>query len=293
MVLVISGIPGFSAPGILQADTGPVAPRNSNDTGQLKREKFSQKSLPDIPSFSPDCSTDRSFCARSNNPNFRAGENLVWKVTYLGLTAGYLRARVVKSELKGRSVFKLVLTAKSSGAMSWMYDIQDKLVSFMDVRGLFSWGYNYFQNHNAEKEVEKVRYYQQQGFFVHNEGSRGELPAYTQDALSAVYYLRTQNLVVGEKYSFPLQVGEDTGRMILKVKKVDKIATYSGWKDAYLVETILETKNVNKEAAEKVENLKIWLSKDERKVPYQIDVDAYFGSLYAYLQEYQPGLSGD
>lgn len=242
-----------------------------------------------FPEFSPYCGQDRSFCSREIAPNFNAGEKLVWKVTYMGLTAGYLRGTVQKDELGGREVFKLVLRAESSGSMSWMYDVQDRLVSFMDVRGLFSWGYDYFQEHNEEKDVEKVRYYQERGFFVHNGDKRGDLPAYTQDALSAVYYLRTQTIEVNDEYSFPVQVDEDTGRLVLTVKKKETIATYDGWKKAYQVEASLHSRTEDADVAEKVKSINIWLSADDRKVPYRIDVAAYFGSLYAYLQEYNPG----
>ncbi len=229
---------------------------------------------------------------RELSPNFGPGEYKRWRVTYLGLTAGDLEAWVEEDEFEGRPAFRLNLRARSRGVASWLYRVRDQAVSFMDVGGLFSWGYEYFQDHKGEEDEERIRYYQDQGFFMDEEGKRGEIPPYTQDALSAVYYLRTLDLEVGDKASYPVQVGSDVGVIRLYVRRVEDVKTYDGWRKAYLVETELLTIEPGEDESgeiDKVDGIRIWLSKDERRVPYQIAVAAYFGSIYAYLEEYRPG----
>ncbi|GEM_PF-4516428 len=260
----------------------------AGDTPSIEEDTPVVEDQPGHFDISPD------FDPREMTPRFGVGERLRWRVTYLGLTAGELRVQVDEDDFNGQDVFKLTLEAESRGAASWLYSVSDRAVSFMDVGGLFSWGYNYFQDHEDEEDEERVRYYQDKGFFQHDDGERGEIPPYTQDALSAVFFLRSQDLEVNNEYSFPVQVGDEVAQIHLKVNDIVDVRTYDGWKKAYLVGVGLERKTGDldeegEEVTDRVENIRFWLSKDERQIPYQIAVSAYFGSIYAYLEDYVPG----
>lgn len=270
--------------GVTEEDTPAVEGATEEDTPAVDE-------LPEVPEhfdISPD------FDPREITPRFGPGERLRWRVTYLGLTAGELRVQVDEDDFNGQDVFKLTLEAESKGMASWLYSVSDRAVSFMDVGGLFSWGYDYFQDHEDEEDEERVRYYQDKGFFMHDDGERGEIPPYTQDALSAVFFLRSQELEVGNEYSFPVQVGDEVAQIYLDVTDIVDVRTCDGWEKAYLVGVGLERKTGDldeegEEVTDRVENIRFWLSKDERQIPYQIAVSAYFGSIYAYLEDYEPG----
>ncbi|MGM0380572.1 MAG: DUF3108 domain-containing protein [bacterium] len=224
---------------------------------------------------------------------FGSGEKIKLRVTYMGLTAGYIDINTEKTTFENRPVYRLKMEAETKGTVSWMYSVKDTLISYMDIRGLFSWGYDYHKNHNGEKETEKVRYQQDEGFVVRNGEKGGGIPLYTQDVLSAVYYLRARNIEVGEEYTFPVHVDDDVYTLILEVRKLEQIITDSGWQEAFKIVPRLESEQREKELQEKLKDssrgVRVWISNDERRIPLQIAIPAQIGSLYGYLNSYEPG----
>ncbi len=224
---------------------------------------------------------------------FGTGEELKLRVTYMGLTAGYIDITTEKGIFEERPVYRLKMEAETSGSVSWMYSVRDTLVSYMDVRGLFSWGYDYHKNHDGEEELEEVRYHQDEGFVVRNGEKDGEIPLYTQDVVSAVYFLRTRDLNVGDEHSFPVHVGEDVYHLVLEVEELDTIITNDGWEEAFKIVPRLEDEEREEELNEQLKDssrgVRVWISNDERRIPLQIAIPAKFGSLYGYLSSYSPG----
>ncbi len=224
---------------------------------------------------------------------FGTGEELELRVTYMGLTAGYININTEEAVFEDRPIYRLKMEAETSGAVSWMYSVRDTLISYMDIRGLFSWGYDYHKNHNGEAETEEVRYHHDEGFVVRDGEKDGEIPLYTQDVVSAVYYLRTLELAVGDEYSFPVHVGDKVYHLILKVDKEEMIISADGWQEAFKIVPRLEDEEREEELKEQLKDtsrgVRVWISKDERSLPLQIAIPARFGSLYGYLSSYKPG----
>jgi hypothetical protein len=225
---------------------------------------------------------------------FGVGEKIRLRVTYMGLTAGYINIKTESTKINGRPVYQLKMTARTQGVVEWFYTVRDTLVSYMDVRGLFSWGYDYHKNHNKEKEVEEVRYSPEEGFVLRGGKKEGEIVPYTQDVLSAVFYLRTRDLKVGDVHSFPVHVGDDNYQLELKVETVEEVPTSEeGWVEAFRIIPRLQDSEEQKELEEKIKDnssgIRIWISKDKRRIPLQVAIPARVASLYGYLDSYTPG----
>lgn len=223
---------------------------------------------------------------------FRPGELLKLRVTYLGMTAGYLEVRVDTGAIQGRDLYRLTMNAYTAGPASWFYSVQDELVSYMDRDGLFSWGYDFFQEHEHESETTRVRYFHDRGFFTENGERRGQIPRYTQDLLSAIYYVRTQELAVGQEYQFPIHSSERSYRLTIEVRDSERVATRDGWRDAYKLVPTFERKTDRDEAFEHVKEVRgvtLWIGRDRHKIPLKVAVPATFGQVYAYLHTFEPG----
>lgn len=223
---------------------------------------------------------------------FKPGEFLKLRVTYIGLTAGYIEVEVEEAMIGGRDLYTLNMKAYTGGAGDWFYSASDRLISYVDARGLFSWGYDFYKEHEDESSQTKVRYHHGQGFFTENGSREGEIPRYTQDLLSAVYYVRTQELEVGQTYRFPIHSSDRSYDLSIEVEAVEKVATNDGWRKAYRLVPRFKNPTDRDEAFEKIKSVggvKLWISKDKHKIPLQISVPATFGSLYGYLNEYSPG----
>lgn len=240
---------------------------------------------------SPESELDETF---TDTRVFRPGEMIKLRVTYLGFTAGYITTRVSTREIDGREVFQLKVTGESSGLAYWFYSIRDQFVSYVDPRGYFSLGYEYKQNHGGEKEFEKVRYDHENGLFFRNGEEKGEIPPYSQDILSALFFIRSRDLKVGESYQFPVHVGDEAYRLVIQVEAKEQVATKNrGWMEAYRIKPTVGDPKKEKEFREKLKNeenhVRIWISADSHKTPLRIAVPAKIGSFWGYLTEYEPG----
>lgn len=223
---------------------------------------------------------------------FRPGELLKLRVTYFGITAGYLEVRVDTDSIEGRDLYRLTMDAYSAGPAAWFYSVRDQLVSYMDREGLFSWGYDFFKEHEDESETTRVRYFHDRGFFTENGERGGEIPPYTQDLLSAVYFVRIQDLAVGQEYKFPIHSSERSYRLTLEVRDSERVATQDGWRDAYKLVPTFERKTDRDEAFEhikEVQGIKLWIGRDRHKIPLKVALPATFGEVYAYLESFEPG----
>lgn len=229
---------------------------------------------------------------RLDQETFQAGEFLKLRVTYIGMTAGYLEVRVDTDTVHERELYRLTMDAYTAGPASWFYTVRDELVSYMDREGLFSWGYDFSKEHEDESETTRVRYFHDRGFFTENGERRGQIPPYTQDLLSAIYFVRTQDLSVGQEYQFPIHSSDRSYRLTIEVRDSERVATRTGWRDAYKLVPTFERKTDRDEAFEhvkEVRGVKLWIGRDRHKIPLKVAVPATFGQVYAYLYKFEPG----
>ncbi len=297
LVLIVTlGFPGSALPET-DAAAAPERPRTSvgSDT-HPEADPPEVKTAPAPPDLFRPISPEnfRGLDRDVANGAFRPGEKFSMRVTYMGVTAGYFTIRVGEDRVNDRSLYTLNMKARTAGAVDWFYRVRDSLTSYMDVKGLFSWGYDYNQDHAGETETTRVRYDQQRGF-VNVDGERADsVPRYTQDILSAIYYLRSRDLRVGQSYSFPVHVSDSYYQLIMTVAGVEKIGTYDGWREAYRLVPDVRSRKKAEELREQVYSdrrggVQLWISRDDRKVPLMVALPARFGTFYGYLETYSPG----
>jgi len=215
-------------------------------------------------------------------------------VSYLGFTVGYLTTKVKTKSIDGREIYQLKVTGNSSGLAYWFYSVRDEFVSYVDATDYFSLGYDYEKNHGGEREFETVRYDHKKGLYFKNGKETGNIPPYSHDVLSALYFLRGQEMEVGNRYQFPVHVGDEAYRLELLVEGKDEVATSSrGWVEAFRIKPSLQDPQKEKEFKEKLKGeenkVRIWISDDSAKIPLQISVPAKVGTFWGYLSSYKPG----
>lgn len=229
---------------------------------------------------------------------FYPGEYHKFSLTYFGVEAGTLDLYVKPYKfIKGRKVYHFHGHGKSTSVFSLFYRVNDTGDSFMDYDGLFSHKFNMkldetLQQHEIielyDQEDRKVHYYQR---MVHKrKGFKlkqfiKDTYEYTQDAITAAFYLRTLDLKVGAEYTYPIVSNGKSWTVKAKIVRKEKIITDVGEFEAFVVKPETHFEGV----LQKKGDVFFWISADEHKAFLKIDAKVKIGSVIAYLKELRYG----
>ena len=175
---------------------------------------------------------------------------------------------------RGRSCYHLVSKALSSESFSIFFKVEDIIESFVDRQGLFSWKIDKHINEGRFHRDEMYEFdYAKNSAYAKNDTI--PISGVMQDALSALYYVRTQNLKIGTHINLPHFVNGKIHNLEVKVKKREKIKVKAGIFDTILVEPMMTGIGVFKQGGQ----IKVWLTNDEKKMPVKMTTKIYLGSI--------------
>lgn len=236
--------------------------------------------------------TDSSFVVLNDSisldrivPNvaFKQGEYLKFVIRYGPVKAGFAYMEIPDViDVHGRPSFRVISRAESNNFFSTFYKVRDKVESLIDTSGIFTWRFEK-QLREGKFEADIINYFDQKNQRVFTRKDTFDVPVYVQDVLSALYFIRTQKLVVGESISvdnfsdgkkYPLEV---------KVLKQEKIRVKAGKFSCFVIEPILKSTGLFQQKG----RLTVWMTKDPTHMPVQMKTEIVVGSIIAELMEYK------
>jgi len=114
----------------------------------------------------------------------------------------------------------------------------------------------------------------------------GKTPAWVQDVLSSLYYLRTKKLSVGKSYKFDAQSGDKSWPLTARVSAKEKVLLAMGQFNCFVVEPqIREGAGIFQSNGE----LKVWLTADKKKMPVKMSSKIPIGSIVVEAESINPG----
>lgn len=227
------------------------------------------------------------------------GEKQTMEITYIGLAAGEFTMEVLPVKMiANRRVYQLKATAISSAVMNFFYRLNDSIESFWDAEGLFSHRFHLVldqtkQTRDAlelyDSETKKSFYWnrrnhKEKGFEEKKEYF--DIPAFSQDSFSAIYYLRTLPLEDGKVYTFPVVSEGKPWEAVVTVLRREIMDTPLGKKRCILVRPQTRYQGVLKQ--ENGESY-IWLTDDERRFVVRLEAKVKVGSVAAQLKKVELG----
>ena len=215
----------------------------------------------------------------SVNNAFNDRETLTFAVKYMGVTVGIatLEVRGVVQRNNYRA-YHLVSTAKSKGVVSFFHKVRDKVESYMDKNGLYTW---YFEKHLREgkhKEDVVVKY-DQENHLAEYRGRTMGIPPGVQDPLSSLYYLRTRDFGVGDSVFIDTNADGKNWELEVRCLRKEKIKTQVGEFDTLVVKPLLKFGGIFQQKGE----ITVWLTEDRRKMPVLMRSKVKIGSIAAIL----------
>lgn len=220
------------------------------------------------------------------NNSFGLGEYLEFSVKYGIIPAGTAVMKIPEIiDYEGKRCFRIVSTARSNDFVSVFYKVRDSVETIVDYDGIFSRRFHKKLREGGYKADKTTLFDQRKHLAIIGNDS---LPTYAfvQDALSSLYYARTQDLVPGsdvlidnhtDKKNFPLKI---------VVERRETVEVPAGKFDCIVIEPIMRVEGIFKAKG----RIWIWLTDDQYKIPVKMQTEVFFlGSVSAKLKKYTLG----
>ena len=222
---------------------------------------------------------------------FGPGERLTFAISYLGLHAGTAVLQVANGPtLKGRPTWRLQTNAWSEPPVSTFFKVDDRIESLVDAENLVPY-HMVFHKREGKKEMHlDVTFHHAEGTVTTIKDGVSEtvpLPAGSQHAFSALYYLRDRsNVQVGDALTLNVHHEKKNYPLNARVERLDKIRGRWGRTQALEVIVNMPFRGIWLNEG----NMRLWVTSDARHVPLKIKAKVVIGSIVAELVE-GPGIA--
>jgi hypothetical protein len=219
------------------------------------------------------------------NDAFDVGERLSFDVNYGFITAGeaVLEIPAVDS-IAGRKCFRVEFRVNSIPSFSWIYRVQDRYVTYVDVATIAPWK---FEQHVREGSYSRdfiAEFDQRRNIAKTAEGTY-LIPQYVHDILSAFYFARTIDygpLKAGDQIFLSNFYKDTTYDLVIRVLGRQQLEVAAGTFNTIVVEPLVREGGLIKSEGRIV----VWLTDDERKIPIRVNTKVVIGSIDTELKGY-------
>ncbi len=219
------------------------------------------------------------------NVAFGVNEKFTYEINYGFINAGGATMEVARLiEYNGRPCYQTVTRAFSNSFFSNFFKVDDRVESIIDALGIFTWRFEKNLREGNYRSDRRYNFDQHQNI-VFSDKDTVEVAPYVQDALSVLYFVRTQQLEVGKSVyvenftdgkKYPLEV---------RVLRKEEVSVPAGTFDCVVVEPLLQSVGVFKHEGK----LTVWLTDDRLKMPVRMKSKVLVGSIAAELSDFQLG----
>jgi len=213
---------------------------------------------------------------------FKEGEGLNFSVKYMWIIP-MGDADIELKELmnyQGHKVYHLVAKVETSKFISKFFNASARVESYMDTQKLHSLRYKeetYIPDH--EPEIKDITY-DQKNLVMELRGVKRKILPDTQDPISALFYIRTQEFESGKAFTINIITKEENYELRAEVLKRDVVSTSSGEVGLWVVDSSVRRWD---RSSHHGATFTIWFTDDERKLPILIKIKTKVGPVSARL----------
>lgn len=224
---------------------------------------------------------------------FKKGEWLKFRLSYSNfLNAGYATLKVNSSKPHNNlETIHVKGYGESTGVVSWFFKVEDDYQSYIYKESLQPYHFIRKINEGGYKKDKEILFNQKENIATvinnkHNTKKNYKIEDNIQDMLSALYYLRSQNLdnlAINDELELKLFFDQENYKFKLRFLGKEVIKTKFGEIKSLKFRPIVQSGRVFKEE----ESVTIWVTDDKNKIPLKIKASLAVGSLRADLDEYK------
>lgn len=229
---------------------------------------------------------------------FRAGEKVVFDISYFNIVAGTLDVEVKPmATVNGVKAYHFEVTGKSNSFFNRIYAVDDKAVTYLSYDDLVPLNLQISLKESGQLaetrtffdwKTKRASYWQKR--ITKEKGERSnklewDLLPYSQNVISAPYYLRVFKLEPGKNLAF--RVADEGKNLIFtgEVLRREKLKTPIGELDTVVVRPKITVDGVFKP----VGDILIWLTDDDRKFLVRLETKIKIGTIVAKLKSLERG----
>jgi hypothetical protein len=192
-----------------------------------------------------------------------------------------------KEKLNRKPTIHYHMRGRTTGLVDKLYEVNDVYESWVDpqtflplksVRNVKERKYRFF---------DEVIYDHINDSIFSQKSGRKKVPANVNDMISVFFYIRQnkyfEDLLAGKNVEIPVYHGNDLFLMRLKLVGLETIDTNIGRKQCYVVSPEVPTGKLFKDS----NDLKIYITKDENRLPIYAEFELLLGALKCELNAYK------
>ena len=214
----------------------------------------------------------------------------MYDVGYSFFTAGEAVFAVPAMDtVNGRPSYRIQFTVNSTPSFSWIYKVEDRYETVVDVAGLFPWRFTQSIREGGYSRDFEADFDHYRGVARTKDGEY-PIPPNVQDVVSALYLSRTfdfGNMRPGQLTQLQNFYKDSSYTLAVRFLGFQKVSVDAGTFDCFLIEPLIKEGGLFKSEG----RILIWLSNDERRIPVKVSTKVVVGSIEAELREYS-GLRG-
>jgi hypothetical protein len=189
------------------------------------------------------------------------------------------------------TVQKITATADTVGGVTMLFPVIDRFQSGFDTKTGCSAGFSKQTQEGRRKISSDLSFNYKDGkqTLVERNLVKGtskqltaSIPACVTDSLSAIFYVGSQPLTVGQNFRFPLADSMRTVTVTMKVEAKEEIKTPAG-----TFQTIRVQPTADEGVVKNRGKIWIWYTDDARHMPVQVRASLFWGTITARLQSYE------
>lgn len=211
---------------------------------------------------------------------FPKGLTLTYQAEWRLWTAGKARFTL---EDAGSNMQRITGTAESSGFVSALYPVHDRFQSVFDRRTFCSQSINKHAEEGFHKRETLINF----NYFRHKsildetnlknsevKHVENDIPDCVTDVVSGIFYVAAQKLAVGDNYTFPLNDGNKTLDVSVRVEAREQVKVPAG-----TFNTVRTAPTATAGVLKDKGRVWIWYSDDARHIPVQMRARMLWGTL--------------
>lgn len=216
-------------------------------------------------------------------------EKLTFQIKYGMIKAGEATLAISQSTYNDSiPVYRILSRAETNSFFDTVYKVRDKIESIWHADSLVSLRFTKKLREGSYRQHRKHFYYPHNNLSVYMKQSRKtkqwktqtmDIPADTQDILSAFYWTRTQQLTPGDSLLINVTVDGRSNVAKVVVHGTEEMDTIFGKKRCIKIQPLLVGESLFKQTGA----IYIWLTDDAQKIPVLLESKIIFGHFRAIL----------